>query len=267
MIALLLAGTLLGASLWVLWDWWSNAEPPRLPPARSSHPTVLRRLDVLLTQADLPWRAESVLMLGATGGVLAGGLVGLLIGWPVVGVFVAALVAASPFLVASWRRSGRMAQRQEALLGALERIRSELGTVTLQEALLNAQATVPPILAPAFRQIAQDLRQHRSLAEALRRSQVRLPDRAWSNCVAAFLLAETLGGAALGEILGGLIRSVRADLELQQALAAQQVRHIESARMTLVLPIVVVLFLRTGFPGAAEFYAQPIGELILLGCA
>jgi hypothetical protein len=251
-IALLLAGTLLGASLWVLWDWWSNAEPPHLPAARTSRPAALRRLDVLLTQVDLPWRADSVVMLGAIAGVLAGGLVGLLIGWPVVGVFVAGLVAASPVLVASWRRARRMAHRQEALLGALERIRSELGTVTLQEALLNAQATVPPVLAPTFRQIAQDLRQHRSLAEALRRSQVRLPDRAWSNCVAAFLLAETLGGAALGDILAGLIRSVRADLELHQALAAQQVRHIESARMTLVLPILVVLFLRTGFPGAAE---------------
>jgi Flp pilus assembly protein TadB len=227
---------------------------------------VLRRLDTLLEQADLDWTSGQLLGASAALGVVPGLVTALLVGWPVVGVFVGGLLGAFPLVYAVWRRAERVARRQEALIGALERIRSELGSVTLQEALLNARSTVPPVLVPVFEQIAQDLQQRRSLAEALRRSRVRLPDRAWETCVAAFLLSEALGGEALSATLGRLIASLRADVQWRGALAAQQARQITSARITLVLPILVVVFLRTSLPGADAFYSGPVGELLLLVC-
>ena len=47
---------------------------------------------------------------------------------------------------------------------------------------------------------------------------------------------------------------------------AQQAEQIMGARITLLVPIAVVLFMRVSFPDADRFYTSPGGELLLLVC-
>ena len=49
-------------------------------------------------------------------------------------------------------------------------------------------------------------------------------------------------------------------------MRSQQAEQITSARITLIVPIGVVLFMRFAYPAADTFYSGVTGELLLLGC-
>ena len=139
----------------------------------------------------------------------------------------------------------------------LERIREELENVTLQEALLRLRQSAPEAVAPVFAQLERDVTVLRlPLGDALRRTQAQLDDRMWDSCVAVFHLAERTGGSELRKIIGRFAQTMRADLELRRTIRAQQAQQIDSARLTMLMPIGVVVFLRLFYPNADRFYAS-----------
>ncbi len=52
-------------------------------------------------------------------------------------------------------------------------------------------------------------------------------------------------------------------LELSEAYSAE---HVTSGRITLIVPVAVVGFMRVAYPAADRFYTSPPGELLLFGC-
>jgi Flp pilus assembly protein TadB len=264
MIGLAAAVALFAAGLWMLVDWWCD---PRPLPAPRLHVDPSRRLRRLLRQAELGWDANRL----AAGSLAAAALVGILVyqflGWLVPSVFAATCCVVAPIGYAVLRRDKLRAARQEALIVVLERIRQELETVTLQEALLRIKASAPEVLVPTFAQLERDITVLRlPLSAALRRTQARLDDRMWDGCVAVFDMAERTGGTQLGQIVERFGRTMRSELELRRTIRARQAQQIDSARLVALMPLAVVLFLRLFYPNADQFYASFWGELLLLGC-
>src|SRR5713101_133877 len=99
-------------------------------PARSGgHP--LRRLRRLLLQAELGWPADRLAGAMLAAAVVVGLLAYQLLGWLVPSLFAAAFCIIGPIVYIAFRRARKRAERQEALLVVLERIREELENVTL----------------------------------------------------------------------------------------------------------------------------------------
>ena len=264
MIGLAAAVALFAASLWMLVDWWCD---PRPLPAPRVQVDPLRRLKRLLLQAELGWPADrlALAMLGAA--VVVGLLAYQFLAWLVPSLFAAAFCIIGPIGYVVFRRAHKRAERQEALLVVLERIREELENVTLQEALLRLRQSAPEAVAPVFAQLERDVTVLRlPLGDALRRTQTQLDDRMWDSCVAVFHLAERTGGSELRKIIGRFAQTMRADLELRRTIRAQQAQQIDSARLTMLMPIGVVVFLRLFYPNADRFYASVPGEALLLVC-
>jgi Flp pilus assembly protein TadB len=227
----------------------------------------LRRLRRMLRQAELGWDANTLAAGSLAAAVVVGVLVYQFLGWLVPSLFAAACCVIAPVGYAVLRRGKLRAARQEALIVVLERIRQELETVTLQEALLRIRASAPEVLAPTFAQLERDITVLRlPLSEALRRTQAALDDRMWDGCVAVFHMAERTGGTQLGQIIERFGRTMRTELELRRTIRAQQAQQIDSARLVMLMPVAVVVFLRLFYPNADQFYASFWGELLLLGC-
>jgi Flp pilus assembly protein TadB len=263
-IGLAAAVALFAAGLWMLVDWWCD---PRPLPAPHLHVDPLRRLRRLLQQAELGWNASRLAIGSLAAALVVGLLVYQFLGWLVPSLFVAAVCVIAPVGYAALRRGKLRAARQEALVVVLDRLRQELETVTLQEALLRIRRSAPEVLAATFAQLERDITVLRlPLAEALRRTQAQLDDRMWDGCVAVFELAERTGGTELGHIIERFGRTMRAELELRRTIRAQQAQQVDSARLVTLMPVAVVVFLRLFYPNADQFYASFWGEMLLLGC-
>jgi tight adherence protein B len=187
-------------------------------------------------------------------------------GWLVPSLFTAVAAGAVPLVYVWWRREARLTEKEEALVVALERVQEELRTVTIQEALVSLEHTAPPAVQPAFQRLAADLAQQREYADALRVSKVRLGSQVWDDCVAGLLLAHAVGERNIREVFKRIANNARAQVHLRRQLHSQQAEQIMGARITLIVPIGVVLFMRVAYPAADRFYTSPTGELLLLVC-
>jgi tight adherence protein B len=165
-----------------------------------------------------------------------------------------------------WRRESRLGEKEEALIVALERVQEELKAVGIQEALMSLEHTAPDLVRPTFRRLAADLGQQRDYADALRATQVRLSSRIWDDTVAGLLLAHTVGERNIRAVFKRITDSARGQVELRRRVHAQQAEQITSARITLLVPIAVVIFMRLAYPSANAFYSSVLGEVLLLAC-
>jgi len=187
-------------------------------------------------------------------------------GWVVPALFAALATAAAPTVYIWWRRENRLTEKEEALIVALERVQEELRTVGIQEALVSLERTAPEAVRPTFQKLAADLAQQRDYADALRSSKVRLGSQVWDDAVAGLLLAHTVGERNMRAVFRRITDSARAQAQLRRRVQSQQAEQITSARITLLVPIAVVIFMRIAYPAADAFYSSVFGELLLLVC-
>jgi Flp pilus assembly protein TadB len=269
-IGVLAAWALLGLGLWLLADWWLVPSRPVAIPRPQSRPLAdrLEALGQVLVEAELEqWRPGAVVLASLLLGLVAGALAFQQLGWLVPALCWAVGVASLPFVYIWRKREQLRTARQEQLAPLLEQAGDELHASQGLQRVLNTLASGgPPALQPALRRLAQDLNRHQDLAFALEGSRRRLADPIWDDCVVSLLLSHSSGGP-IGETLEQLAASVRASVELKKAVAAQQAATVRAAHITLLVPVVSMLFLRAFVPGAADFYATLGGEIVLLVCA
>jgi Flp pilus assembly protein TadB len=205
-------------------------------------------------------------MASATGALIAFVSVYQAMGWLVPALFAATATAAAPIVYLWWRRESRLAEKEEALIVALERVQEELRTVGIQEALVSLERTAPEVVRPTFQRLAADLAQQRDYENALRASKLRLGSQIWDDAVAGLLLAHVVGERNIRVVFRRITDNARAQVQLRRRVHSQQSEQVTSARITLVVPIAVVIFMRLAYPAADAFYSSVAGELLLLGC-
>ncbi len=264
MIGLWAAVALFGASVWLMLD--EVYVRPRRRSEQTAKRDHLRSLRVVLAEADLDISPRLVLIASGASAIIACVAVIQAMGWVVAGLFAAVVAAAAPGIYVWWRRENRLSEKEEALIVALERVQQELRTVGIQEALASLERTAPEIVRPTFQRLAADLAQQRDYAEALRATQIRLGSRIWDDAVAGLLLAHSVGERNIRAVFKRITDSARAQVQLRRQLHAQQAEQITSARITLVVPIAVVIFMRVAYPAADALYSSVPGELLLLVC-
>ena len=264
MIGLWAAVALFGASVWLLLDelYVRRRQPPQPDFGRDR----LRPLRRALAEADLAISPRLVVVASATGAVIAFVSVYQAMGWLVPGLFAAIAIAAAPSVYIWWRRENRLAEKEEALIIALERVQEELRTVGIQEALMSLDRTAPAVVRPVFQRLTADLAQQRDYTDALRASRLRLGSQIWDDAVAGLLLAHSVGERNIRAVFKRITDNARAQVQLRKRVHSQQAEQITSARITLVVPIAVVIFMRVAYPAADAFYSSLGGELLLLAC-
>jgi tight adherence protein B len=263
-IGLWAAVALFGASVWLLLD--EVYVRQRQPRQQSAKRDRLRPLRIALAEADLEVSPQMVVFASTASAVLVFVTVVQAMGWLVPGLFAAVVAAAAPGIYVWWRRENRLSEKEEALIVALERVQEELRTVGIQEALASLERTAPVIVRPTFQRLAADLAQQRDYAEALRATKIRLGSRIWDDAVAGLLLAHAVGERNIRAVFKRITDNARSQVQLRRRLHAQQAEQITSARITLLVPIAVVIFMRVAYPAADAFYSSVPGELLLLGC-
>lgn len=179
---------------------------------------VGRRLQLLLSQADLPWTVGRLLLTTSLAAALTGFFVQARIRNPWPALVFAALAGSAPFLYVSRRRSKRLARIQQLLPESLD----------LMAAALRAGHSFTAALGLVARQSAEPLRRELrqcfdeqnfglELRTALSNLALRVPVHEIRVVVTAVLIQKETGGN-LTEILEKTATLIREDLRLQRQI-------------------------------------------------
>lgn len=136
--------------------------------------------------------------------------------------------------------------------------------MSLPEALVSAGGRSP---APQhFAMFAIDYRRNGDFASALGGLQSRLADPVFDQVSQALIVTREVGGSDLTTVLRSLSGFVRDGLHLRGELEARQSWTVNSARMAVAAPWVVLLLLASR-PATIAAYSQLQGALLLLAIA
>lgn len=200
-------------------------------------------------------------VVGSLGAVVVAQLV---LGWPAVTATMGALALVTPLVYWTEREEHRRVVSQAALVDAIGQLRAGLGSRrTLGEALAGLAVDGPPPLRDGFVEYARDA-SLTTVDRALMLLRERLADPIGDTLVATLLLAERLGGgAALARVLEQLAATSRRKLRARQEAAAAQTRLVWSARVVALIPLIVLVLIRTTSPGYLAVFDEPTGQVLL----
>jgi tight adherence protein B len=257
----LLSG-LVGLGLWLVYD---GLLPPRPRPARQSSP-VLSGLRDWLVQSGVPISPRLFVLISLAGALVGGLVAQLLVGGPIlVAVGIVLGGAAYPLVLRGRQRRRRQAVLQ-ALPEAIDRLRDSLAsTIPMDVALAHLGTAGPEPLRAGFRQLAGELALGASFPEAVQHWANGLADRTADWTASALILHNQVGPQRFGMCLDQLASSLRTRLALREQVDAARGKIVMQARILMVLPVVVLLGLRTSQPLASQAFNTPTGQLVLAG--
>ena len=161
-------------------------------------------------------------------------VVTLVTGWIVGGVVAALAVWAAPRLVGPDRRHAAALARIEAVASWTEMLRDTLSAAAGLEQTIMATAPLAP--APIRAEVgsaAASIAAGQRLAPALRQLAVDIADPVGDLVIAALVLAVEQQARQLGELLGSLARSARAQAAMRMRVEAGRARTRTSVRVVV----------------------------------
>lgn len=252
----------LAAGVYLVYDGLTRPDAPIRGTSLNERAVVwLRRAGV----QDVAVR-EFVLVSFASGGVVA--LVAQLwLGLPVVSVGAGALGAALPAAIFQAREERHQAAIEAAVVEAIGQLRDAIRAGLNVEAGIAGLAQAGPLLLRAeFAAVTREAR-YLGFARAIDGLRHRLENPLLDTTLRMLQLNDRLGGRQVSTLLDGLAQASRAQGRVRAEARAAQARQVLAARIVALIPCVVLLVLRTAAPGYADFFATPVGELWLAGCA
>lgn len=216
-------------------------------------------------QARRPWsgRIEDLsrrAMLGA----LCAAIVGLLTRWPVGALLAGAFgFGASRLFGGAAARKASIA-RTEAVAAWAEMLRDTMaGAAGIEQAIVATAPVSPPPIRPEVTGLARRLERDR-LGPALREFADELADPTADLVVAALMLAAGNRARRLGELLGALATSARAQATLQLRVDAGRARMRTASRVITVFTLGFALGLVVLNRGYLHPYDGTTGQVVLL---
>lgn len=198
--------------------------------------------------------------------VLGGALVGLIVtGLPVVAGLAAVVCGCLPHQAARRQVQRNARRRRAAWPGFLDDVTSAVRAgLGLPEALARAGASHG--FADEWSAFAAEHRRTGDFDAAVHSMQQRLDDPVFDQVAQAFIVTRAVGGNQLTTVLRSLTGFVRDDLQLRGELEARQSWTVNSARMAVAAPWIVLLMLSSR-PSTIAAYSAPTGALLLTGVA
>ena len=254
------AGLLLGAGLFcVWWSWWAPG------PRRARRPAGwTERTQDLLVQAGAPGVAPGSLVVTSAGICVLVLLFGsALTRSPAIAVCFAAIAAAGPMALVR----SRARRRRTALRDVWPEVVDHLGSgvragLSLPEAVGQLGDRGPVELRPMFTAFAEDYRATGRFGDCLDELKARLADPVADRIVEALRITRDVGGTDLGRLLRTLSAFLREDARTRGELEARQSWTVNSARLAVAAPWIVLALLATR-PEAAQAYNTVAGGVVL----
>lgn len=257
-------GLLLGAGLFcVWWAWWTPG--PRRAERREGW---AERTQDLLVQSGAPSVTPGALVATSVGVSVLVLLFGTaLTRSPAIATCFAAMAAAAPMtLVRSRARRRRVALRDvwpEVVDHLASGVRAGL---SLPEAVGQLGDRGPVELRDTFRAFAEDYRATGRFGDCLDALKARLADPVADRIVEALRITRDVGGTDLGRLLRTLSAFLREDARTRGELEARQSWTVNSARLAVAAPWIVLALLATR-PEAAQAFNTVAGGVVLVAGA
>lgn len=186
---------------------------------------------------------------------------------PVFALLVATASSFIPGMARRQRAARRRRERAQSWPNLLDDVTSAVRAgLNLPEALSKAGHSAPPQLRPAFAGFDAQYARTGDFTGSLEAMRARVDDRVFDQLVHAMVLARDVGGSDLTQVLRSLGVFVRAELQLRGELLARQSWTVNSARMAVAAPWIVLVML-SARPSTIEAYRSSTGSLVLLAVA
>jgi len=259
-------------ALGVLLAWSAVTSPPRVDVAsalalgeKRRASGWLARLDAHFERARLPVTARELISSGLVLGGVAGALALIVTRQIAFAALVAALGPAILYLRAESRRDQAERDYQEALVQAMDVIRSSYSTVPdVRAALGDAARYAPALIRPDFEQADALLLQGANLEEALAPVQARRRNIFLDMIVEALTQREQQGGS-ISDVLANIQELIREQGRIFQRTMARQTQARIETTIVCLAPAFFFIFIRTLFRDYEQgFYDTVTGQLILI---
>jgi tight adherence protein B len=261
-LVLALGGAL---GVYLAFEGLTNPEPldPRPALARQRE-RLVRGIREFLAGAGLPDVAPSQFALASgVAGLVCAVLAQLTLGWPIVAVVAFGLGLALPFSYFARRRDRRRAQIQEELADAIDQLTATVRAgLAMSEALAGLAVHGPVRLRPEWEALVRD-QQLIGLGPALAAMRERLADPTGDLVFLALAFAEQNGGRNVTSVLAKLSQTTRARVRLQAAVRAEQARHRLTAQVLALMPLALLLVVRSINPDYLAVYDTLLGQAII----
>lgn len=162
----------------------------------------------------------------------------------------------------------KSALNQSALVAAWPEVIDHLMSgiqsgLSLSESLAGLATRGPELLRPAFIRFKATLFRNGDLSEAIEELKGTFAHHGSDQIFEALLIAKTLGGSELLQILRTLGDFLRQDLALRREIDVKHGWIKNSAHISAAAPWILLLLLSTQ-PSTARAYSTPTGALILI---
>jgi tight adherence protein B len=253
---------LVGLGLWLVYD---SLLPPRPRVARRPS-RALSGLRDWLVQTGVPISPRLFVLISVAGALLGGIAAQLVLGGPIFAAVGFVIGGATYPLVLRGRHHRRRQAVLQALPDAIDRLRDSLAsTIPMDVAVAHLGTAGPEPLRGTFRQLAGELALGASFPEAVQHWADGLADRTADWAASALILHNQVGPQRFGMCLDQLASSLRTRLALHAQVDAARGKIVMQARILMVLPVVVLLGLRTSQPIASQAFNTPTGQFVLAG--
>jgi len=255
------AGLVLGAGVFcVWWSWWTPE--PRRDARRSGWGE--RTADLLVQAGAAGVTPRALVVTSAALGSLVLLAVTAVTRSPAIAACFAAMAAGAPMSLVR----ARSRRRQSALRQVWPEVVDHLGSavragLSLPEAVGQLGERGPAELRDAFRAFAQDYRATGRFGDCLDGLKARLADPVADRIVEALRITRDVGGTDLGRLLRTLSGFLREDARTRGELEARQSWTVNSARLAVAAPWIVLALLATR-PEAAQAYNTVAGGFVLV---
>ncbi|MEU4829690.1 type II secretion system F family protein [Streptosporangium sp. NPDC023615] len=198
-------------------------------------------------------------------GALAGVLVLVVTGWPVMAVGAVLLAMAWPGLSGGAAEERAAMRRLEALAAWTESLRDTIaGAAGLEQAIPSSIRAAAPTLRPHLRSMVDRLHTRMALPDALRLFADELDDPSADLVVAALILNSKLRGPGLRDVLGALAVSAREELDMRRRVEAERRSTRRSAQIVVGTAVAFAVVLVVFNPSYVQEYDNLLGQAVLV---
>ena len=247
-----LLGAGLGGALWLV---IAGIRGTTMDPARP--PTRTARLKDAVRSPGLSGRI--------LGGITVAALTLALTRWPVAAVGAAALVIAWPALFGGQRHEQRQIAQLEALAIWTESLRDTVAAhASLEQAIPATAAHAPPLIRPALARLVGQIKARVPMDQALLQLAAEMDDPSADMVIAALILNVRRRGDRLAEVLTGLARAARDELDLRRRVSAGRVELRRGVQIVVAVTVTFAVFLAVFGGDYIKPYDTPVGQAALL---
>lgn len=195
-------------------------------------------------------------------GLVLGVVAAVLAGWVVAIVLVPVLAVLLPRLLSSPPTTS--VDRLEALEEWARSLAGLLGHSALQSAIVATRSSTPAAIRQENERLIARLLAYQSLSWALQLWAEEIDDETGDYVAAALIQAHGSREAGLSHSLEAIASDVAREVQARRKVVTEQRREFGTARAIAAVAI-TAMSLFVLFSELGRFYAQPLGQLVLLG--